>query len=239
MLHRHKPLLLSTWPGVLFSVRFNNFRSFYQSNMLVYSSLLFSCAFVQTKSIDSEESKSLSYCVSGTPTENPSFHDHYSIQHSQLTSHPWEPSKWNTLDPSATSAVTYRKKEHITSTEWLYILVCVQSWVEITLHLRNQELEWSAQWRVLWRTHNLSDFHSCNWIVHSLQSERMAQWRGRLSATNFSSENNLLTFRLNAPVVITAKVKRCEQTLLFIAIHYTYYTCMKCQVIFKAQVGNR
>ena len=36
--------------------------------------------------------------------------------------------------------------------------------------------------------------------------------------TNFSSESNLLTFRLNTPVVISAKVKTCEET--FIAIHY-------------------
>ena len=39
----------------------------------------------------------------------------------------------------------------------------------------------------------------------------------RLSVTNLSLENNLRTFRLNAAVVIRAKVKRCEQTLLFIA----------------------
>ena len=42
----------------------------------------------------------------------------------------------------------------------------------------------------------------------------------RLSVTNLRSENNLPTFQLNAPVVIRAKVKRCEQTLLFIAMHY-------------------
>ena len=33
-------------------------------------------------------------------------------------------------------------------------------------------------------------------------------------------ENNLLTFRLNAPVVIRVKVRRCKQTLPFIAMHY-------------------
>ena len=33
----------------------------------------------------------------------------------------------------------------------------------------------------------------------------------RLSVTNFSSENNLLMFRLNAPVIIREKMKRCEQ----------------------------
>ena len=49
----------------------------------------------------------------------------------------------------------------------------------------------------------------------------------RLSVTNLSSENNLPTFRLNAPVVIRAKVKRCEQTLLFIAMHYWGYTSLE------------
>ena len=39
----------------------------------------------------------------------------------------------------------------------------------------------------------------------------------RLSVANLSSENNLPTFRLNAPVVIRAKVKKCEQTLLLIS----------------------
>ena len=33
-----------------------------------------------------------------------------------------------------------------------------------------------------------------------------------LSVTNLSSENNLPTFQLNAPDVIRAKVKKCEQT---------------------------
>ena len=40
-----------------------------------------------------------------------------------------------------------------------------------------------------------------------------------LSVTNLSSENNLPTFRLNAPVIIQAKVKKCEPTLVFIAMH--------------------
>ena len=35
----------------------------------------------------------------------------------------------------------------------------------------------------------------------------------QLSVTNLSSENNLLMFWLNAPVVIQAKMKKCEQTL--------------------------
>ena len=50
-----------------------------------------------------------------------------------------------------------------------------------------------------------------SWLLHKL--------RGRLPVTNLSSEN-LPTFRLNAPVLIRAKGKRCEQTLLFIAMHY-------------------
>ena len=55
----------------------------------------------------------------------------------------------------------------------------------------------------------------------------MASWRGRLSVTNLSSENNLPTFRLNAPVIIRAKVKKCEQTMLFIAMHYWGYTSLE------------
>ena len=54
----------------------------------------------------------------------------------------------------------------------------------------------------------------------------LLKWR-RLSVTNYSSQNNLPKFRLNAPVIIRAKVKRCEQTLLFIAIHYWGYTSLK------------
>ena len=49
----------------------------------------------------------------------------------------------------------------------------------------------------------------------------------KLSVTNFSSENNLLTFRLNAPVIIRVKVKRCEQTLLFIVVHYWGWTSLE------------
>ena len=45
----------------------------------------------------------------------------------------------------------------------------------------------------------------------------------RLSVTNLRSENNLPTLQLNAPVVIRVKVKRCEQMLLFIAMHYWGY----------------
>ena len=41
----------------------------------------------------------------------------------------------------------------------------------------------------------------------------------RLSVTNLSLESNLLTFWLNAPVVIRAEVKRCKQALLFIAMY--------------------
>ena len=37
----------------------------------------------------------------------------------------------------------------------------------------------------------------------------------RLSVTNLSSENNLSTFRLNAPVVIRAKVKWCVQMPIY------------------------
>ena len=51
------------------------------------------------------------------------------------------------------------------------------------------------------------------WLEHSAVE---TNW-GRLSVTNLSSENNLSMFWLNAPVVIRAKVKNCEQTLLSLA----------------------
>ena len=41
---------------------------------------------------------------------------------------------------------------------------------------------------------------------------------------NLSLKNSLPMFRLNAPVIIGAKVKKCEQTLPFIAAHYWGYT---------------
>ena len=56
------------------------------------------------------------------------------------------------------------------------------------------------------------------WLLH--------KWRERLSVTNYSSENNLLTFRLNAPVVIREKFNCSIQSK-----HW--------QVIFWTIVGNR
>ena len=53
------------------------------------------------------------------------------------------------------------------------------------------------------------------------------QMKRRLSVTNLSSENNLLMFRLNAPVVIRAKVKEVWTALLFIAMHYRGYTSLE------------
>jgi len=38
-------------------------------------------------------------------------------------------------------------------------------------------------------------------------------WRRRLSVTNYSSENNLLTFRLNAPVTIRVNVKEVRNNI--------------------------
>ena len=44
---------------------------------------------------------------------------------------------------------------------------------------------------------------------------------------NLSLGINLLTFWLNASIVIQSKVKKCEQTLLFIAMHYWGYTSLE------------
>ena len=41
---------------------------------------------------------------------------------------------------------------------------------------------------------------------------------------SLSLENNLPTFWLSVPVVIRVKAKKCEQMLLFIAMHYWGYT---------------
>ena len=49
-------------------------------------------------------------------------------------------------------------------------------------------------------------------------------WR---SVTNVSLENNLPTFWLKAPVIIRAKVKRCEQMLLFIVVHNWGHTSLE------------
>ena len=40
---RHKPLLLSTWQGVLFLVQFNNFVGFYWGYMLLLKPTIFMC----------------------------------------------------------------------------------------------------------------------------------------------------------------------------------------------------
>ena len=49
-----------------------------------------------------------------------------------------------------------------------------------------------------------------------------------LAVTNFSSENNLLTFRLNAPVIIKAKIKEVRTNVaIYIAMHYWGYTALE------------
>ena len=59
-------------------------------------------------------------------------------------------------------------------------------------------------------------------------SQLASAWmKRRLSVTNLSLENNLLTFWLNAPVIIRVKVKRCKQTLLFTVMHYWGYTSLE------------
>ena len=45
------------------------------------------------------------------------------------------------------------------------------------------------------------------WIVRLLMGDKIDWMKRRLSVTNFSLENSLLTFRLNAPVIIRVKVK--------------------------------
>ena len=57
-----------------------------------------------------------------------------------------------------------------------------------------------------------------SWLLH--------KWKDYL-LPNLGRKNNLPIFRLNASLVIRAKVKRCKQMLLFIAMHYQGYTSLK------------
>ena len=52
-------------------------------------------------------------------------------------------------------------------------------------------------------------------------------WRKGYLLPTLSAKNNLPIFRLNAPVVIRAKVKKCEQILPFIAMHYWGYMSLE------------
>ena len=55
---------------------------------------------------------------------------------------------------------------------------------------------------------------SCLQRLNALKAKKPEQAsRRRLSVTNYSSENNLPTFRLNAPVVIRAKVKEVRTNI--------------------------
>ena len=55
------------------------------------------------------------------------------------------------------------------------------------------------------------------------------KWREGYLLPTLRLENNFLTFRLNAPVVIRAKPKKCERTFLFIAMYYWGYTSLGSQ----------
>ena len=50
------------------------------------------------------------------------------------------------------------------------------------------------------------------------QATLLQIWKGRVPDANLKSEDFLLTFQLNAPVI--TKAKKCERTLLFIATQY-------------------
>ena len=62
--------------------------------------------------------------------------------------------------------------------------------------------------------------------VYHFVAKQWLEWREGY-VTNFSLENNLPTFQQNVPVVIRGKVKRCQQTLLFIDMHYWGYMSLE------------
>ena len=84
--------------------------------------------------------------------------------------------------------------------------ICMMSWAElqvekfVSLHLPLGECVKESQ--------------SASSITTLLMWCSQTLFEEKVSGTNLSSENNLLTFRLNAPVVIRAKVKGCEQTFI-------------------------
>jgi len=61
----------------------------------------------------------------------------------------------------------------------------------------------------------------------------------RLSVTNLSPENNLPTFRLNAPVIIGTKVMPWVHFFHFCSDDHWSIQSKRRQVIFRAQVCNR
>ena len=66
------------------------------------------------------------------------------------------------------------------------------------------------------------------WNQQYGQGDKLAGfWREGYLLPTLARKITLPTFRLNAPVVFRAKVKRCEQTLLFIAMHYWGYTSLE------------
>ena len=88
------------------------------------------------------------------------------------------------------SSVTFHPKlSRGWKTMWLLLAFCHMS---RTQHVRHVHLQWQNSASVMrWKHKN----------------------EERLSITNFSSNNNLPTFRLNAPVVITVKVEHSVETL--------------------------
>ena len=89
--------------------------------------------------------------------------------------------------------------------------------------------DWSATLAGYFFLHQPEQSH-CNleetmwYCIHHGVLKELIPMKRRLSVTNFSLENILPMFWLNAPVIIRAKVKRCE---LFIAMHYWGYTSLE------------
>ena len=148
----------------------------------------------------------------------------------------------NSLVPSSgsTQTTTWRTENR----QWLW------AQTSLTLYTTNREA-WLALNRLHLGIEGLITFSRFVWNSITLPI-RMQYWkgvcglgwtfsgfsvgfciRGRSSVTNLSSENNLLTFRLNVPVVIRAKVWSIQSK------HRLVSHPERRQVIFWAQVGNR
>ena len=72
-----------------------------------------------------------------------------------------------------------------------------------------------------------SEWHPC-WLL-----------KRRWSATNLSSENNLLPFRLNAPIVIKTKVKKCHALLRIHVIQGQRFGCPSLPTSSSQCFGNQ
>ena len=93
----------------------------------------------------------------------------------------------------------------------------LKQWLHLPCEKRPRPLLWR------WQRHGANSGMWHQQYQTSL-NKLYLKWREGYLLPTLRSENNFLTFRLNAPVVIRAKPKKCERTFLFIAMYYWGYT---------------